>query len=248
VEGKDFQIIGRFALRQLTQAISNRAEFAVVPVEGFNPERVRNLKAGMEETLGGRIVAAVILDRDYRSDAECESVSAKCSQFCEFVRILQRKEVENFLLVPAAIDRAAKKKVVDRVVRSGISLTYQNQASKLLAEFAETKRAYVAAQMLTARRQFERTNSPYLDETTVVQASLETFDRLWANESTRLNAIPGKEALSAINTRLQELYGITVTATAIVDAMLIEEVPAEMLSLLEMLAKFVATMPGDGGE
>jgi len=135
--------------------------------------------------------------------------------------ILQRKEVENFLLVPAAIDRAAKKKVVDRVVRSGISLTYQNQASKLLAEFAETKRAYVAAQMLTARRQFERTNSPYLDETTVVQASLETFDRLWANESTRLNAIPGKEALSAINTRLQELYGITVTATAIVDAMLI---------------------------
>jgi hypothetical protein len=79
VEGKDFQIIGRFALRQLTQAISNRAEFAVVPVEGFNPERVRNLKAGMEETLGGRIVAAVILDRDYRSDAECESISAKCS-------------------------------------------------------------------------------------------------------------------------------------------------------------------------
>jgi hypothetical protein len=134
------------------------------------------------------------------------------------------------------------------VVRSGISLTYQNQASKLLAEFAETKRAYVAAQMLTARRQFERINSPYLDETTVVQASLEAFDRLWANEATRLNAIPGKEALSAINTRLQELYGITVTATAIVDAMLIEEVPAEMLSLLETLAKFVATMPGDGGE
>jgi hypothetical protein len=134
------------------------------------------------------------------------------------------------------------------VNRSGISLTYQNQASELLLQFAAAQRAYVTSQVVTTHRQFEQINSPHRDESSVMQASLETFDRLWTDESTRLNTIPGKEALKAINTRLQELYGITLTATAIIDAMLIDEVPAEMLLLLAMLAEFIATTPGDDTE
>ncbi len=71
VEGKDFQIFGKFA-RKLGQAnVALRHEFAVVPVDGFNPDRMRYLKSGMEETLGGKIIATAVLDRDYRSDAEC---------------------------------------------------------------------------------------------------------------------------------------------------------------------------------
>src|SRR5216683_1223807 len=169
VEGKDFQILGRFARRLSLAAIGNRIDFAVVPIDGFNPERARNLKLGMEETLGGRIVAAVILDKDYRSDAECEFIAGKCRQFCDYAEILKRKEIENFLLVPTAIDRAAAKKLADRANRSGTSLTYRNQAREILEEFATAKRAYVTSQMVTARRLFERANSPQKDETTVVQ-------------------------------------------------------------------------------
>jgi hypothetical protein len=155
----------------------------------------------------------------------------------------ERKEVENFLLVPTAIDRAARQKAADKGIRSGTSQTYRDQAHQILADFAESKRAYVEAQMLTARRRFERINSPLLDESTVAQNAIEAFSHLWAEEPTRLSAIPGKEAVAAINTRLQEQYGITVTATAIVDAMLENEVPGEMLSILEMLSTFAATSP-----
>lgn len=245
VEGKDFQIIGRFAQRQLAASVSNRAEFAVVPVDGFNPERVRNLKAGMEETLGGAIVAALVLDRDYRSEEECGVISAQCRKFCDFVRILQRKEVENFLLVASAIDRAAARRVSDRAARTGTSLQYELSAANLLNDFATTKRSYVASQMLTAKRQFERTNSPNLDETTITQAALEAFEVAWATEGARLSAIPGKEALSVLNRAFQELYGITVTPTSIIDAMRAEEVPREMISLLELLTEFVGTRPND---
>jgi hypothetical protein len=243
VEGKDFQIFARFALRLNYPDVGNRAEFAVVPIEGFNPERVRHLKSGMEHTLGTGIVAAVILDRDYRSTAECEAIVEKCKQFCDFVEILKRKEIENFLLVPTAIDRAAGKKVADRANRSGIDLTYRKQASELLEEFASERRAYVASQMLTSQRIFERTNSPQTNETTVTQSSFEAFEKIWVTESSRFNALPGKDALSAINTRLQDQFGISVTATSIIDAMLLNEVPDEMVQLLQMLRNFVAKSP-----
>ena len=55
VEGKDFQIIGRFAAKLGNSAVGNRRDFAVVPVEGFNPERIRSLRTGMEATLAVRI-------------------------------------------------------------------------------------------------------------------------------------------------------------------------------------------------
>ena len=44
LEGNDFQIIGNFARRLKAIGVSNRRDFAVVPIEGFNPERVRHLK------------------------------------------------------------------------------------------------------------------------------------------------------------------------------------------------------------
>jgi len=58
VEGKDYQILGKFARRMGAFDVGNRSEFAVVPVGGFSPERIRDLKLGMETTLGTQIVAA----------------------------------------------------------------------------------------------------------------------------------------------------------------------------------------------
>ena len=70
VEGKDFQILSKFARKLNIVDVSNRSGFAVVPVDGFNPERIRSLKVGMETTLGTRILAAALLDKDYRCDRE----------------------------------------------------------------------------------------------------------------------------------------------------------------------------------
>jgi hypothetical protein len=95
VEGKDFQIFGRFAQKLGAKSVGHRRDFAVVPVEGFNPERIRNLNAGMEATLGAKIVAAAILDKNYRCDAECMAISVSCDGFCDYVVVHRRKEVEN---------------------------------------------------------------------------------------------------------------------------------------------------------
>ena len=92
VEGKDFQVFSRYARRLNLKDVASRASFAVVPVEGFNPDRVLSLKKGIELTLGGEVHAAVVLDRDYRSDMECNAIKARCEGFCDLVVIHRCKE------------------------------------------------------------------------------------------------------------------------------------------------------------
>ena len=241
VGGKDFQILGKFARKLNRLNVGNRSEFAVVPVEGFNPERIRSLKSGMEATLGGKILAAAVLDKDYRSDGECASIIKQCESFCDYVTIHKCKEIENFLLVPEAINRAASRKIADSAKRTGNELIYTSDAAKILDDFASQRKSYVTAQYLANRRRFERTNAPNLDETTVTKLALDEFEASWNDTNSRLQAVPGKEALSTINQHLQQQYGVSVTPTAIVDAMKPEEVPAEMRKLIEETSRFATS-------
>ncbi len=238
VEGKDFQILGRFATKLGHTAVGARSDFAVVPVEGFNPERIRSLKHGMETTLGGKIKAAAILDRDFRSDSECKSIQSSCENFCDTACILARKEIENYLLIPTAIDRAAARRVADRSRRTGKEATYCPRAEETLTAFANEKRNYVVAQTLANHRRFERIESPGTHEAVVSESALAIFEEAWKDLAGQLCVIPGKEALSAVNQMLQETYAISVNPTAIIDSILPDEIPRDLRDLIEALATF----------
>ena len=77
----------------------------------------------------------------------------------------------------------------------------------------------------------------------MIQTAIEIFDQLWADQVRKIGAIPGKDALSAINTRLQVDFEVGVTPTAIIDSMRVDEVPAKLRLLVQSLATFVATAP-----
>ncbi len=246
VEGKDFQILGKFAHRLQAFAVSNRAEFAVVPVGGFSPERMRDLKAGMEATLGAKIVAAAILDRDYRSNAECDHIEGICKKFCEFVSIHPSKEIENLVLIPSAMDRAAQERLADRLRRSGtsaLSEPYVPFANAFLHEFANAKRSYVTAQYLAQRRNFSRTNTPKINDASIAEVALNEVNALW--DSSRFALIPGKEALSAFNESLQKQYAVSITPAAIINTLLKTEIPSEVISLIGILQELSAFRPSD---
>jgi len=244
LEGKDFQIIGKFARKLKCQDVENRTKFAVVAVEGFNPERIKNLKKGMEATLGGKIAAAAILDRDYRSDAECEAVVSACEEFCDIVEIHGCKEIENFLLSPSAIDRAATVKLADRVRRSGNEMSFQPCAQKILEDFAIERKTYVTSQYLAVRRQFEKYSSSGTDEATYNEIALSEFENRWLDNTVRFAMIPGKDALSAINQHLQNRYGVSVTPTAIIDAMTPDEISQQIRGLIGRLSTLTRIRPG----
>ena len=238
VEGKDFRLIGAFARKLGEKSVSNRYGFAVVPVGGFNPNRIRFLKEGMETTLGANILSAAILNKDYRSDAECGHITSRCREFCEYVKIFDRKEIENFLLLPAVIDRAAVRKIEDQARRSGEKIEYSCEASAVLNRFAVDRKSSVQAHFLSNRRRFIRSEDSKADDSQIDVESLEKFERLWSEPSERYKLIPGKEAISAVNAHLQREYNVSVTPIAIIDAMRTDEIPSEIRDLVKGLVSF----------
>lgn len=244
VEGKDFQILSRFALQLGERGVGNRREFAVVPVEGFNPERIRNLKAGMETTLGGKVLAGAIFDRDYRSADACAAIQTACESFCTFAVVHQRKEIENFLLVPAALDKALQQRLDERARRGGVTIPFKALARQVLDDFSTSKKAYVASQQAYEATAYGRAAGSERHKTEAMEAAYADFETRWATPETRLALIPGKDAFSEFNRRAQELYGANVTPTAVISAMAQEQVPAEIRDLIQTIRKFTTTKPG----
>lgn len=244
VEGKDFQILGKFARKLNNSRVGNRAEFAVIPVEGFNPERIRSLKKGMEATLGGQISSAAILDRDYRSSPECDAIAKACGAFCEVVHIHDCKEVENFLLVPSAVDRAVAARVADRTKRTGKAQSNSQSAVSFFGEYADGKKTYIMSQYLATRRLFEKASASGRNEASFNEDALGEFESRWKDDVARLHMVPGKDALSSFNAYLQSKGGVTITPTAIIDAMTKDEIPSEIKDLIQTLDAFTTIRPG----
>jgi hypothetical protein len=242
VEGQDFQLLSKFSHKIGSSRVGNRSDFAVVATDGFNPERIRNLKSGMETTLGGKILAAAILDKDYRSEKEREWIESECAKFCNLAIIHHCKEIENFLLVPDAIDRSSERKIIDRARRSGSKPAdkFVPFASKFLNTFCDDRKSYIQAQYLATRRRFEKGGASSVNDATFNEEVLVEFEKLWKTDKSRLLIAPGKEALGAINKYLQDAYGVNITPTSIVDAMKVEEVPEEMHSLVSRIGEFAA--------
>lgn len=235
VEGKDFQIFSKFARKLHAANVANRSAFAVLPIWGFNPERARNIEAGIETTLGGKVKVATILDRDYRSQPECSYLESACKDFSEFARIHHMKEVENFLLVPDAIDRAASRQLEESNRRTGKDVAYTVCATALLDANALSQKGHTMAQFLAHRRRFARSQKSTLDEATINEDALAEFERSFERP---YEIVSGKAALASLNAELQNRFGVTVTPTAIIDAMKMDEIPQEMVSLIRDIAKW----------
>ena len=62
-------------------------------------------------------------------------------------------------------------------------------------------------------------------------------------EDRRLQLIPGKEALAYVNEHLQATYGVSLTPTAIINAMEISEVPLAVKTLINRIEEFSTTAP-----
>lgn len=238
VEGKDFQIFTAFARRLGKQTVANRSDFAVIPVEGFNPQKVSDFSKGIELTLGGKLLKAVIFDRDYRADDEVTDVRNQLSKYVDLAHIHNRKEIENYLLAPAAIDRALTSRIAEHNKRTTDNIECIEKAHDILESLTGVLKSKISGQFLSKRAQYEKSKNPSLDQATINQRLLEEFEEVWGNLGRRLEIVPGKDILSNLNKYLQDRYKVTLSAAAIISAMRPEEVPDEIRNLIEKLDNF----------
>jgi len=238
VEGKDFQILSLFARKLGKEQVAIRADFATIPVEGFNALKVVQMSEGIEITLGCKIAKAVIFDRDYRTENKVNETLEELNKFSSLAWIHSRKEIENYLLIPSAIERAIRNHVADRNRRTGDNIEFNENVLDTLNRITEELKVYTMSQIILKQKEYIHSKNPLLDDSTITEGILKDFESMWGNIEERLIIISGKKVFSALNTYLQENYKITLTPNRIIALIKENEIPEELKELIRKLDEF----------
>jgi len=238
VEGKDFLVFSKFARILGFEQIANRTDFAVVPIEGFNPTRLRAFKEGIEKTIGYKIISAVIFDKDYRSEDEVKEELSDLEKGHSFAQIHSLKEVENFLLIPAAIEKAVNIRIAEQNQRTGQIVGNIEDLDHILLSLSDSFKHRTQAQLQSHRLKFEKSKNPKKDESTIIEVILDDFETLWSSLSDRLKIIHGKDFLAIVNSNLQGNYKVSITNSNIISCISKDVIPREMKDLIRKIEQF----------
>ncbi len=238
VEGEDFKVIAAIARKLKIKRVANRGDFAVIPANGFNPIMVKNFKAGIESTVGKKIDAAIVFDRDYRSVEEIGALVTAFKEFSDVAHIHSKKEIENYILVPSAIKRAVAARLESRRARGAPIRADCLDTDRMLSEICEELRSTVLSQHISFAVRHSEERRSGQDRSTVTKGSLDRLEAEWKTLDGRLALVPGKEVLAQLNSKLQAQFGFSISMRNIIDEMAVEEISDELRRLIRVLDDF----------
>src|SRR5207249_12300059 len=116
-------------------------------------------------------------------------------------------EIENFLLVPRVLERAAEIRIKDKNQRMGGSQRIKDGMEDTLERLTNEMQQDIQARFLGFRIKQEKARNRSIDEITLSRDALTEFHSRWKVLDDRLIMIPGKELLAALNNFLSTVYG-----------------------------------------
>jgi hypothetical protein len=230
VEGDDFRVLSRFARCVGLDRLASGIDFGVIDTHGLpSVEGLAALIRGIETALGHGISSSAIFDSDARGASSVQELIDGFSKHVQFLHIWHRHEIENYLLVPRAIERA----VAAEIGRRGRPIPILD-GDTLLGEVlvglrADAEGVFVAQRVENARKSEAAAS--------VVRRATWEFEQEWKSTERRVELAPGKEALAALNRRLSGDFGVSITSSLLVASMLPGDVPTEMGAVLRRLDK-----------
>ena len=128
-----------------------------------------------------------------------------------FVHVLTRKEMENYLLQPAVLQRVVERWVKDRARRRSEEPPTVPHVTSLLRKATSPLREDAQAQYLARRLDYDDRMGRSQDRATVTKEVIEWFASEWSDIDTRISIVPGKRALAEFRRLVQEAYSITLS-------------------------------------
>ena len=238
VEGlHDYKIIRRFAKLLGFTELAAGSGMTALESGGFESwSRVEALAWGFQSTLGSELNIAAVYDRDYRCGEESTTLKVRLEKKIKFAHFHDRKEIENYLLSPQVLERAARRAVDERERRTGVAAVADLDIAGMLESVTAGFKPDCSGQYISKYYGYFKAEGK--DHAALASEALTIFERKWANLESRLEIVPGKDVLKAIRDRFQKSYGATLTDWRIVDCYRPEEVPRDLVALLRQLDTF----------
>lgn len=237
VEGKDHKLLSKMANVAGYGDLFTSGEITVVPIQGFSQwERIVHAQWAFTGVLGENINASALFDRDYRCNDEVTEFLSKMKDKVSYVHVLSKKEIENYLLTPSALESAINRQLKIRVSRGAIDEFPVYNIEEMLLKFSEEFRQHVYGQLIS--KQFNYFKSKGIDLATLASSQLKDFETLWEDLENRLAIVPGKDFLALLNESIQNLWGISITSSLIIACMKSQDIAEDMVNFFKNLEAF----------
>jgi len=234
-EGQDKRLLGKLALEAKLDGIFQDSKTAYLQAGGFTQwVRVREIDWALHNIFGLNVRLAAIFDRDFRCSEEIENFKNELANDNLWVGVLDRKEIENYVLIVRPLVEAIQKRLTTRKV-----IISNDDIENIVSEVAERFKNDTQNQQLAHYIRHHGAINRGVDLSTHIERANGRFRALWADLQSRLNVLPGKEFISVLSAFLQREYGTSITANQILDEIRPDEVPGDLIVRLNNMAAFL---------
>lgn len=232
----DYRIVRRFAKKLKYVELAAGNDITQLESGGYSSwPKVRALAWGLKNTLGADIQIGAIYDRDYWCEAETDKVLADLNGDLRFAHIHFRKEIENYLLVPAVLNRCVKASLRDKAKRSGVAQPEEVEVDihKILDDITAKFQTELQGQYISKFSEFHKSQGK--DGATLAKEALDIFFKKWSALNERMEIVCGKSVLKEFRSYASNAWGISLTDFKIIDEFRVDEVPADLHALISGL-------------
>lgn len=226
VEGLDAKLLNRVAKLCKLDDLFNSGEITTIAIEGFTQhEKIIHTNWAFSKILGESLKIAVLLDRDYRTDEEIRIVKEKLRNDVDLVHVLKRKEIENYFIIPGAIEKAVFARLPNDVNDIDVK--------QLILEVTDDLKEDTKTQLIAHKAKFNQKSAKDIS-TIIKEASIE-FEKEWKDILFRFTKIGGKTFFTLLNQKLQERHKISITITQVANNMRNEDICNDLLDFIKEL-------------
>lgn len=173
-----------------------------------------------------RIRVYCILDSDYHTERQIATRKAQAKTHGVSLHIWSRKELENFVLVPSAIQRLLASRI-----SGGKAAPDESQIEAELNAIAKRLEPEVFDGIANECLAEERS----LGSGGANKVAREILAKRWGQVSEGRSVVSGKQLLSGLSGWSQEMFGVSLSAAAIVSAMRRDEVHPEVAGIVHAI-------------
>jgi hypothetical protein len=237
VEGRDGKILRRLASRLGFNHLADLQGPPTIPLGGFsNSPKAAHAIWAFKEVLDVEIEGFCLFDRDYRCDEQIARFLEEMSESGTKTMVLERKEIENYLLVDIALQRAIAKRIRTRKLE--MDEPNSDQVREWLLQSAEVTKVKVSSQRAAHYLQHFRDKGDRSTDATLIERAVNDFEKGWGHAGGKLKYAPGKEILSNLNEFIQSNFGVSVSDAMIIEQLNREMIDANFLEILQQLDSF----------
>lgn len=224
VEGKDIALLKHFQnslFRDSPDPIDTLPNTSIGGWGGWNYAVGSSML--LKNAGGEQIVTYCILDSDYHTPDEIQERLADAMTRGVELHIWERKEIENYLLVPTAIHR-----FITTRIRAGVPSPEVVTIAEKMDEIAQTLRIYAIDQL--AEQFYAKNKADGLPKANSRARSI--VEPRWKSWDGRLSFVSGKEILSQLSKWSKDCFGVSFSTNGIAKELRAEEMAPELVAVI----------------